>query len=56
MIAHIVRCFDDPNVNKAAMGRIDAGDIEVINTSTLADLQTVDKQLVRYRGREVGWR
>ena len=48
-IAHIVRCFDDPNVIHVA-GRVDpASDIEVINTElALADLQTVDKQLTRY--------
>src|ERR1700757_1831006 len=43
-IAHIVRCFDDPNIIHVA-GRIDpTSDIEVINTElALADLQTVDK-------------
>jgi ribosome-binding ATPase len=48
-IAHIVRCFEDPNVIHVA-GRIDPiSDIEVINTElALADLQTVDKQLARY--------
>ncbi len=48
-IAHIVRCFEDPNVIHVA-GRIDpVSDIEVINTElALADLQTVDKQLARY--------
>ncbi len=48
-IAHIVRCFEDPNVIHVA-GRVDPiSDIEVINTElALADLQTVDKQLVRY--------
>jgi len=48
-IAHIVRCFEDPNVVHVA-GRIDPiSDIEVINTElALADLQTVDKQLARY--------
>jgi GTP-binding protein YchF len=48
-IAHIVRCFDDPNVVHVA-GKVDpVSDIEVINTElALADLQTVDKQLVRY--------
>ncbi|HXF45498.1 MAG TPA: redox-regulated ATPase YchF [Burkholderiaceae bacterium] len=48
-IAHIVRCFEDPNVVHVA-GRIDpVSDIEVINTElALADLQTVDKQLARY--------
>jgi GTP-binding protein YchF len=48
-IAHIVRCFEDPNVVHVA-GRIDpVSDIEVINTElALADLQTVDKQIARY--------
>jgi len=48
-IAHIVRCFEDPNVVHVA-GRIDPiSDIEVINTElALADLQAVDKQLARY--------
>ena len=48
-IAHIVRCFDDPNIVHVA-GKIDpVSDIEVINTElALADLQTVDKQLARY--------
>lgn len=48
-IAHIVRCFEDPNVVHVA-GRIDPiSDIEVINTElALADLATVDKQLAKY--------
>jgi GTP-binding protein YchF len=48
-IAHIVRCFEDPDVVHVA-GRVDpVGDIEVVNTElALADLQTVDKQLARY--------
>jgi GTP-binding protein YchF len=48
-IAHIVRCFEDPNVVHVA-GRIDpVSDIEVINTElALADLQTVDKQLAKW--------
>ena len=48
-IAHIVRCFDDPNVVHVA-GRVDpVADIEVINTElALADLQTVDKQLAKW--------
>jgi hypothetical protein len=48
-IAHIVRCFEDPNVVHVA-GRIDPiSDIEVINTElALADLQSVEKQLARY--------
>jgi GTP-binding protein YchF len=48
-IAHIVRCFDDPNVVHVA-GTVDpVSDIEVINTElALADLQTVDKQLAKW--------
>ncbi|MBA3254719.1 MAG: redox-regulated ATPase YchF [Burkholderiaceae bacterium] len=48
-IAHIVRCFEDPNVVHVA-GRIDpVSDIEVINTElALADLATADKQLAKY--------
>lgn len=48
-IAHVVRCFDDPNVMHVA-GKIDpVSDIDTINTElALADLQTVDKQLARY--------
>ncbi len=48
-IAHIVRCFDDPNIVHVA-GKVDPiSDIEVINTElALADLQTVDKQLAKY--------
>jgi GTP-binding protein YchF len=48
-IAHVVRCFEDPNVVHVA-GDIDpVSDIETINTElALADLETVDKQLVKY--------
>ncbi len=48
-IAHIVRCFDDPNIIHVA-GRVDPlNDIEVIDTElALADLQTVEKQMNRY--------
>jgi GTP-binding protein YchF len=45
-IAHVVRCFEDPNVIHVA-NRIDpVSDIETINTElALADLETVSKQL-----------
>jgi len=45
-IAHVVRCFDDPNVIHVA-GRVDPlSDIETINTElALADLASVEKQL-----------
>jgi len=48
-IAHVVRCFDDPNVVHVA-GKVDpVSDIETINTElALADLATVEKQLARY--------
>src|SRR5579859_5537325 len=47
-IAHVVRCFEDPNVVHVA-GRVDpVSDIETVITElALADLQTVDKQLAR---------
>ena len=45
-IAHVVRCFEDPNVIHVA-NRIDpVSDIETVNTElALADLETVSKQL-----------
>ncbi len=48
-IAHVVRCFEDPNVVHVS-GRIDPlSDIEVIDTElALADMATVDKALARY--------
>jgi GTP-binding protein YchF len=48
-IAHVVRCFDDPNVVHVA-GKVNpVSDIETINTElALADLQAVEKQLTRY--------
>ncbi|HLT26366.1 MAG TPA: redox-regulated ATPase YchF [Zeimonas sp.] len=48
-IAHVVRCFDDPNVVHVS-GRIDPlHDIEIIDTElALADLATVDKALARW--------
>jgi GTP-binding protein YchF len=47
-IAHVVRCFDDPNVVHVA-GRVHpVDDIETINTElALADLSTVEKAVVR---------
>ena len=47
-IAHVVRCFEDPNVVHVA-GRIDpVSDVETINTElALADLATVDKQIAK---------
>jgi GTP-binding protein YchF len=45
-IAHVVRCFEDPNVVHVA-GKVDPiSDIETINTElALADLETVEKQI-----------
>jgi len=48
-IAHVVRCFDDPNVIHVA-GRIDpVSDIGTINTElALADLDAVERQLAKH--------
>ncbi|MFW5801604.1 MAG: redox-regulated ATPase YchF [Spirochaeta sp.] len=48
IIAHVVRCFDDPDVIHVA-GSVDpARDIETINVElALADLETVEKRLTR---------
>ena len=48
-IAHVVRCFEDPNVVHVA-GKVDpVSDIETINTElALADLAAVEKQLAKY--------
>jgi GTP-binding protein YchF len=48
-IAHVVRCFEDPNVVHVA-GKVDpVSDIETINTElALADLESVEKQLAKY--------
>ena len=48
-IAHVVRCFGDPNVVHVA-GKIDpVSDIETINTElALADLESVERQLARH--------
>ena len=48
-IAHVVRCFEDPNVVHVS-GRIDpVSDIETINTElALADLESVERQLAKY--------
>jgi GTP-binding protein YchF len=49
-IAHVVRCFEDPNVVHVA-GAVDpVSDIETINTElALADLESVEKQLAKYK-------
>ncbi len=48
-IAHVVRCFEDPNVVHVT-GKVDpVSDIETINTElALADLAAVEKQLARH--------
>src|SRR5919109_1666970 len=48
-IAHVVRCFEDPNVVHVS-GKLDpVSDIETVNTElALADLKSVDKQLAKY--------
>jgi GTP-binding protein YchF len=48
-IAHVVRCFEDPNVVHVA-GKVDpVADIETINTElALADLDAVDRQIAKY--------
>jgi GTP-binding protein YchF len=48
-IAHVVRCFEDPNVVHVT-GKVDpVSDIETIDTElALADLQTVEKQLAKH--------
>jgi len=47
-IAHVVRCFEDPNVVHVG-GKVDpVSDIETINTElALADLAAVEKQIVK---------
>ncbi len=45
MIAHVVRCFDDPDIIHVANRVSPADDIEVIHTElALADLETLDKR------------
>lgn len=47
-IAHVVRAFDDPNVQHVDQQHNPKKDIEVINTElVLADLQTVEKRLTK---------
>lgn len=47
-IAHVVRCFEDPNVVHVADRINPVSDIETVNTElALADLETVSKQLSR---------
>lgn len=51
-IAHVVRCFDDPNVIHVN-GKVDpVNDVEVINTElAIADLEVADKALQRLEKR-----
>ncbi len=47
-IAHVVRAFDDPNVQHVDEAHDPKKDIDIINTElVLADLQTVEKRLPR---------
>ncbi len=47
-IAHVVRCFTDPNVIHVANDIDPCSDIEIINTElALADMESVEKQLQR---------
>jgi GTP-binding protein YchF len=49
-IAHVVRCFEDENVNHVSGKISPIDDIEIINTElALADMETVDKVLDRTR-------
>ncbi len=54
-IAHVVRCFEDPNIIHVS-GKIDpAADIEVINTElALADLDTCEKAMHRFEKKAKG--
>ena len=49
-IAHVVRCFEDPNVVHVA-GKVDPiGDIEIINTElALADITSLEKRMEKLR-------
>ena len=48
-IAHVVRCFEDPNVVHVAGAINPLSDIETIDTElALADLATVERQLAHY--------
>jgi GTP-binding protein YchF len=47
-IAHVVRCFDDPEVIHVAGGVNPLHDIDIINTELLlADLESVEKRMTR---------
>lgn len=47
-IAHVVRAFEDPDVQHVEQNRSPKTDIDIINTElVLADLQTVEKRLPR---------
>ena len=49
-IAHVVRCFDDPNVIHVAGGVDPIRDIETINMElALADIQSLEKRLEKLR-------
>jgi hypothetical protein len=49
-IAHVVRCFEDPNVIHVANKIDPAADIDIINTELcMADLDSLEKQVLRLR-------
>lgn len=49
-VAHVVRCFEDPNVVHVAGAVNPLEDLETINTElALADLQTIEKRLEKLR-------
>ena len=48
-IAHVVRCFEDPNVVHVSGNVNPVSDIETINTElALADLEALERQLAKY--------
>lgn len=48
-IAHVVRCFEDPNVIHVDNNIDPIADVETINTElALSDLETVEKSITRY--------
>ena len=54
-IAHVVRCFENPNVTHVAGGINPLADIETIDTElALADLDTVEKAIARAATRAKG--
>ncbi|HSF87094.1 MAG TPA: redox-regulated ATPase YchF [Acidimicrobiia bacterium] len=51
-VAHVVRCFDDPDISHVSGGIDPAADIATINTElALADLATIERALERHARR-----